>query len=146
MFSIASELKVFLDCGNYFGDDTNLGDEAVLRGIAEGFGKHLPQAQIKIVTFAGNVITGSVRILSLWSWNGETRVIWPLLKIRSRKRIWWVWFLRANSPAGRLAGELVPDVQYHRLPGVVMMLPRDVMPGVLVNAGCSFFQRVGLKR
>jgi hypothetical protein len=56
MFSIASELKVFLDCGNYFGDNTNLGDEAVLRGIAEGFGKYLPQAQIKIVTFAGNVI------------------------------------------------------------------------------------------
>ena len=56
MYSFNDELRVFLDCGNYFGDNTNLGDEAVLRGIAEGFDKHLPHAEIKIATFAGDVI------------------------------------------------------------------------------------------
>lgn len=56
MYSINDGLKVFLDCGNYFGDNTNLGDEAVLRGIAEGFDQHLPHAEIKIATFAGDVI------------------------------------------------------------------------------------------
>ncbi len=51
-----SRCKVFLDCGNYFGDNINLGDEAVLRGIAEGFEKHLPHAEVKIATLAGDVI------------------------------------------------------------------------------------------
>ena len=56
MNSIDGGPKVFLDCGNYFGDNINLGDEAVLRGIADGFDKHLPNAEIQIVTFAGDVI------------------------------------------------------------------------------------------
>jgi hypothetical protein len=33
-----------------------------------------------------------------------------------------------------------------QLPGVVVMLQRDVMPGVLIDAGCGLFQCVGLKR
>jgi hypothetical protein len=33
-----------------------------------------------------------------------------------------------------------------QLPGIVVMLERDVMPGVFVDAGCGFFQRVRLKR
>ncbi len=56
MHSIDGGLRVFLDCGNYFGDNTNLGDEAVLRGIAEGFDQHLPHAEIEIATFAEDVI------------------------------------------------------------------------------------------
>jgi polysaccharide pyruvyl transferase WcaK-like protein len=56
MLPTAGGLKVFLDCGNYFGDNTNLGDEAVLEGISEGFVKHLPQARIRIATFAEHVI------------------------------------------------------------------------------------------
>jgi polysaccharide pyruvyl transferase WcaK-like protein len=51
-----SELNVFLDCGNYFGDNTNLGDEAVLRGVALGFARHLPFAKTRIATFARGVI------------------------------------------------------------------------------------------
>ncbi len=49
-------MKVFLDCGNYFGDNINLGDEAVLRGLSRGFARHLPQAEFHVATFAPELI------------------------------------------------------------------------------------------
>jgi hypothetical protein len=36
------------------------------------------------------------------------------------------------------------DGPVFQLPCVIVMLRGDVMSGILVDAGCSFFQRVGL--
>ena len=54
----------------------------------------------------------------------------------------------------RVSDELSPDnpagtARVDRdltLPGIVVMFQSDVVPGVLIDARCGFFQRVGLKR